>query len=72
MPDVEEYGEPFDPNVTVGKPVAEAVEFFKERGYTLRMTKVDGQPAICTRDYRIDRINVSVENGIVTELTGRG
>lgn len=56
----------------VGKPVAEAQSLAEAAGYRLRVTVVDGEPNIVTMDFRMDRINVAVDNGVVTAFRGRG
>ena len=44
----------------------------KPKGYTVRVVKEDGVWYMVTMDFRTDRINVIVENGIITEIDGIG
>lgn len=37
--------------------------------YSLRTTMEDGVGKICTMDFRLDRINVHIEKGIITKAT---
>lgn len=41
-------------------------------GSTIRATVRDGKYLIVTCDYRLDRINVSVRDGVITSVSGRG
>lgn len=49
-------------------PVELATKKALKFGYSLRVVKLDGKPLIVTGDHRTDRVNVSVENGIVTKF----
>ena len=53
----------------VGMETAEAKKAAEEAGYTLRVIEVDGVPKAATADLRVDRINVVVEDGKVTQAT---
>jgi len=51
-----------------GKTYKEAQEICKEAKFTLRVVKEDGNYKIVTRDYRLDRINLELENNIITKV----
>ena len=53
----------------IGKTLAEAELLLPAR---VRPVKVDGQFYMVTQDLRMDRVNVVVEKGIITEIKGRG
>ncbi len=53
----------------IGKTREEAEQITSLR---VRPTRVDGQPTVCTRDYRLDRINVETLDGIITKVTNFG
>lgn len=38
----------------------------------VRPVEIDGHACIVTSDYRPDRVNVIVENGVITKIHGRG
>ena len=40
--------------------LTEATDYAIMLGFRLRQTNINGIPQICTRDYRLDRINVHV------------
>ena len=48
----------------IGKTYEEAQELCD--GYRLRVTNKDGVAYVVTCDFRLDRINVELDNGIVT------
>ena len=50
----------------VGLTKEEAEAAAADAGYTVRVTIEDGQMFPMTMDYRTDRINIEVENGVVT------
>ena len=52
----------------VGKEEKEAVAFLAGNGFATRIICREGNPLICTRDYRTDRINLTIENGKVKEI----
>lgn len=49
----------------VGMPEAEAAETISDAGFISRITERDGQPLASTADYRTDRINLAVDDGVV-------
>lgn len=52
----------------VGVTVAEA----RTLGINFRVLIEDGRGTCVTADYRSDRINVHVENGVISKVAGRG
>lgn len=62
MTDQEYNKKLFEDNLP-GLSLEEALEWVKEAGYCLRIVRFDGHPSVATRDFRMDRINVDVENG---------
>lgn len=50
----------------VGMAYDEAIKLADAAKLRLRITKMDKKARIVTRDYRLDRINVEVEDGIIT------
>lgn len=53
----------------VGKTYEEASKVVKENNYIIRKTFEDGEAFMVTMDYRTDRINVAIDNGIVTSTS---
>ena len=53
----------------IGMTVDEATAWANERGMTVRVVKLDGESLPGTKDYRPERINVEVENGVITAAT---
>ncbi|MDQ4121694.1 MAG: hypothetical protein M3209_09640 [Acidobacteriota bacterium] len=64
--------EVFDPNEAVGMNANQAAQWFQQFGYAMRITRKNGDVCIVTRDYRLDRINVAVENGKVAGVLSVG
>lgn len=62
----------FEPTQAIGQTQKVAEKHFLDHGFTMRVTKVNGQACIVTRDVRRYRFNVETENGKVTKITGRG
>jgi hypothetical protein len=56
-------------NELVGKTVEEIENI---TGSIIRITKLDGNDMVITDDFLTNRLNVEVENGIVTNITGLG
>jgi len=50
----------------IGMTVDEATAWATEHNYTVRVVEIDGQGQPATMDYRSDRINLVVNNGVVT------
>ena len=55
-----------------GKQLEEAKSIALNHGYTIRATFIDGQPQAATMDYSEHRLNVAVQNGVVTQFCGVG
>lgn len=53
-----------------GINIGDAQEFAMSFDLRVRVVKIDGEPCIITADFRTDRINVEVENDIITEVDG--
>ncbi|MCY7298956.1 MAG: hypothetical protein LH616_07085 [Ilumatobacteraceae bacterium] len=56
----------------VGLPVDEAVTVAEAAGFSVRVTTLDGAPQDMEADFRTDRLNVSVENGVVVGIDSIG
>lgn len=56
----------------IGLSVNEADEALKTAGYKMRVVQEDGEHFIVTMDYRLDRVNVAVNNGKVSSINGVG
>ena len=50
----------------IGLTVDQATTWAMNHNYTVRVVEIDGQPQPATMDYRTDRINLVVKNGVVT------
>lgn len=53
----------------LGLPADEAQKALVASGWRCRITRTDGRPHICTQDFRTDRVNLHVENGVVTDAS---
>jgi len=51
----------------IGKTEELAKSLANSSGYALRVTRNDNQNYAITMDYRFDRINVEIDNGLVTK-----
>ncbi len=49
-----------------GMPLDEATSYAQGVGFELRVVEIDGESLMVTEDYRTDRVNVVIENDIVT------
>lgn len=54
-------------NNILGKTFEEARTILEQSGFSWRLTKLDGSSRIITDDYRADRVNITLVNGIVSE-----
>lgn len=48
---------------------ADAISYIESFKMTYRVIKEDNKKQICTRDYRLDRLNLTIENGKVISAT---
>lgn len=55
-------------NFLVGKSVNEVKGYAESAGLLTRIVNVDNIPMVLTCDYNPSRLNLTVENGIVTEI----
>lgn len=80
-PDVSESEAAVNPDITpeqqafvddllaTALPQDEATAAIEEAGYTWRLGTIDGEPQAVTMDYRIDRLTLTVDQGLVTDAT---
>jgi hypothetical protein len=47
----------------------DAINEITNEGFTPRITKRNGRSYICTRDYKTDRINLEIKEGVVAKAT---
>lgn len=52
----------------IGKTEAEAAKLAEERGLVTRVVSRDGEAMIVTEDHRVDRVNLDVNDGVVTAV----
>ncbi|MGA0209778.1 MAG: hypothetical protein ACO3YU_05920 [Candidatus Nanopelagicales bacterium] len=50
-------------------PEDEAAARIEEAGYTWRLGTIDGEPQAVTMDYRIDRLTLTTQDGLVIDAT---
>ncbi len=62
-----ELGE-FDESLIVGLPVEEAEEVVEDEGWEFRIAVLDGEDQVLTMDFVPNRVNVAVDDGIVTGI----
>ena len=55
-------------NFLVGKSVNEVKGYAESAGLIARIVNVDNIPMVLTCEYNPSRLNLTVENGIVTEI----
>lgn len=58
-----------DLGAIVGLPEVEAIESLSAKGLTVRVVERDGESFVISRDYRGDRVNLVVTNGMVVSAT---
>jgi hypothetical protein len=59
-------------NAILGKSTNEAGKMLEQHGYTLRVVNNNGTPLMSTTDFNDKRVNVFVENGIVSDIKDIG
>lgn len=66
--DVTEEQETFRTDlIAAGLPQDEATALIEQNGYTWRLGTIDGEPQAVTMDYRLDRLTLTIDDGIVTD-----
>lgn len=50
-------------------PQDEATARIEQAGYTWRLGTIDGEPQAVTMDYRIDRLTLTTQDGLVIDAT---
>jgi hypothetical protein len=60
-----EPGPTFVTSTVVGLSELEATKAIESAGFTARVIARDGESLSGTKDYRLDRVNISIENGVV-------
>jgi hypothetical protein len=56
----------FDDELIVGLPVDEAEQVAEDEGFVFRIAVLDGEDQALTMDFVPNRVNVAVDDGIVT------
>jgi len=56
----------------VGLDEAAATALAEENGWVVRVVRLDGEDLAATMDYVTNRVNVAIENGVVTEVISIG
>ncbi len=51
------------------KPIDEAIGLCVKNWWPYRIVREDGVPRVVTRDLQLDRLNFTVDAGIVTHIT---
>jgi phosphoglycolate phosphatase-like HAD superfamily hydrolase len=62
----------FDATAIVGDTVKDATAAASAKGCSVRVVVEDGKPLAATQDFRPDRVNVVVEDGVVTKIDSLG
>jgi hypothetical protein len=62
----------FDESIVVGLSVEEAETAAEEAGFTVRIARQDGEDLALTMDFIPNRVNVEVEDGVVTGVVSVG
>lgn len=74
-PSLSMNGHLFEPGVAsdyVGLTVEAAGEKAAEDGRLFRVVEKDGEPLMVTKDYRVGRVNATVEKGVVVSVYFEG
>lgn len=51
----------------IGKTLEEATKLCKHNGYAIRLVSKDDASFIVTRDYKLNRVNVSLTKDLITK-----
>lgn len=57
-----------DEQKLIGMCLSDAISLLEKSNKTLRIVKMDGNFITVTRDFVQNRLNVSVEDGIITDI----
>jgi len=57
-----------DTKELIGKTVNEVRLLANDEGLNTRIVKIDGNSLIVTSDFRVDRLNLEVEKGLVVNI----
>jgi len=55
-----------------GSTVDETTNRFFDLGFTFRVVRIDGKPTVCTRDIKRNRVNVEVEDLVISRVVSIG
>lgn len=58
--------------IIIGKTLDEANIIAQKENYTIRPIRINGNPCLTTRDHKSNRINVSIENNLITKIEYKG
>lgn len=53
----------------VGKNMVEAKTLLESKDLRFRISRIDGEPQILTCDYRPDRLNLEITDGVIVGVT---
>jgi hypothetical protein len=53
----------------IGKPEQVVRDAARDAGYLTRVIHEDGKNFVCTRDYRTNRLNLSIQGGMVFQIS---
>lgn len=59
-------------NSLLGMTIIEAVNALKIINFTIRSIKVNGEDNIVTDDIKVNRVNVEINNGLITKVCSVG
>lgn len=68
-PSIDIKTEEFNLDKVKNQEKSEAVKYLEQFKMTYRILKEDDKMHISTRDYRLDRLNLTIQNGIVISAT---
>ncbi len=57
-------------NEYAGKTIKEATEYANDGGFTTRITEENGKAYMVTADFKTNRLNFRVKDGIVIDVYG--
>jgi len=59
-------------NKIIGQSVEDVLIYLKKLDYTIRIVEEDGRVFMVTMDFKNNRVNVIVENGLIISIQGLG